>query len=132
MIEEIVYLSICLFFVPQVHEELLSVGKPEGYKKAIQTTSGKLISDVVLQSLTRTERKLGVIGDTYLVEKEHYEEAMNTVFSNLLVRHIICLTFTRIQTTATMILQNNLDFYSSFHGTEIQLNVEAKRFLPKK
>jgi len=100
LIEEIVYLSICLFLVPQVHEELLSVGKPERYKKAIQTTSGKLISDVVLQSLTRTERKQGVIGDTYLVEKEHYEEAMNTVFSNLLVRHTICLTFTRIQTTS--------------------------------
>lgn len=76
-----------LLFVSQVHEELLSVGKPERYKKSIQTNSGKLISDVVLQTLNRTERKQGVAGDTYMLEKEHYEQAMNAVFSNLLVRH---------------------------------------------
>ena len=67
----------------------MSVGKQERYKKAIQTTSGKLISDVVLQTLNRTERKQGVAGDAYLVEKDHYEDAMNTVFNNLLVRYII-------------------------------------------
>lgn len=67
----------------------MSVGKQERYKKTIQTTSGKLISDVVLQTLNRTERRQSVAGDTYLIEKEHYEQAMNGVFSNLLVRHII-------------------------------------------
>lgn len=66
-----------------IYEELLSVGKQERDKKGIQTASGKLISDVVLQTLNRTERKQGVTGDNYLVEKEHYEDAMNTVFNNL-------------------------------------------------
>ncbi|XP_015769135.1 PREDICTED: uncharacterized protein LOC107347559 isoform X2 [Acropora digitifera] len=68
-----------------VHEELLSiVGKQEKYKKLTQTGSGKLISDVVLQTLTRTERKEGVTGNSFRTEKEHYEQAMNNVFNSLL------------------------------------------------
>jgi len=68
-----------------VHEELLSiVGKQEKYKKLTQTGSGKLISDVVLQTLTRTERKEGVTGNSFRAEKEHYEQAMNNVFNSLL------------------------------------------------
>jgi len=43
---------------------------------------------VILQTLTRQERKLGTTGGRYMAEKEHYEGAMNTVFSNLLVRNI--------------------------------------------
>lgn len=73
----------------------MSVGKQEKYKKAIQTTSGKLLSEVVLQTLTTTERKQGVRGDAYMVEKEHYEEAMNNVFSSLVVRNIVYITVER-------------------------------------
>ena len=76
----------------RVHEELLSiVGKQEKYKKLTQTGSGKLISDVVLQTLTRTERKEGVTGNSFRTEKENYEQAMNNVFNSLLVRHSIII-----------------------------------------
>lgn len=68
-----------------VKEELLSLGRRDRYKKTIQTTSGKLISDVILQTLTRQERKQGVVGSQYIAEKEHYEEAMNGAFNDLLV-----------------------------------------------
>lgn len=67
-----------------VHEEFLSVGSQEKYKKSIQIASGKLISDVVLQSLSRTERKQGVEGENFRAEKDHYEQAMNNVFDELL------------------------------------------------
>lgn len=80
------YLKYCIFHLAQVNEELLSVGKLERYKKTIQTAStGKLISDVVLQTLNKAERKQGMTGDAYLMEEQHYEEAMNTVFHNLMV-----------------------------------------------
>ena len=79
-------------FSLQPNEELLSLGKPERYKKTIQTNTGKLISDVVLQTLTRQERKQGVAGSRYITEKDHYEEAMNSVFNNLLVRMIMFIT----------------------------------------
>lgn len=68
-----------------VKEELLSLGRQERYWRTIQTTSGKLISDIVLQTLTRQERKQGVAGSRYIAEKENYEEAMNSAFNNLLV-----------------------------------------------
>ncbi|KAJ7350973.1 hypothetical protein OS493_037507, partial [Desmophyllum pertusum] len=74
-----------------LNEELLSLGKPERYKRTIQTNTGKLISDVVLQTLTRQERKLGVTGSRYMAEKDHYEEAMNSVFNDLLVRKIVAI-----------------------------------------
>ena len=64
----------------------MSLGKPERYKKTIQNNTGKLICDVVLQTLTRQERKQGTTGSRYTAEKDHYEEAMNSVFINLLVR----------------------------------------------
>ncbi|RMX47241.1 hypothetical protein pdam_00012926, partial [Pocillopora damicornis] len=67
-----------------VKEELLSLGRQERYWRTIQTTSGKLISDIVLQTLTRQERKQGVAGSRYIAEKENYEEAMNSAFNNLL------------------------------------------------
>lgn len=80
------HLKYCIFHLAQVNEELLSVGKLERYKKTIQTASaGKLISDVVLQTLNKAERKQGMTGDAYLMEEQHYEEAMNTVFHNLMV-----------------------------------------------
>ena len=44
---------------------------------------------MVLQTLTRQERKLGTTGSRYMAEKDHYEEAMNSVFINLLVRKIV-------------------------------------------
>lgn len=79
-------MKYCIFHLAQVNEELLSVGKLERYKKTIQTASaGKLISDVVLQTLNKAERKQGMTGDAYLMEEQHYEEAMNTVFHNLMV-----------------------------------------------
>ncbi|XP_073258640.1 uncharacterized protein [Porites lutea] len=68
-----------------VNEQRLSVGKLERYKKTIQAASaGKLISDVVLQTLNKAERKQGMTGDAYLREEQHYEEAMNSVFHNLM------------------------------------------------
>lgn len=79
------YLKYCIFRLSQVNEELLSVGKSERYKKTIQTASGKLISDVVLQTLSKAERKQRVTGAAYLMEEEHYEEAMNSVFHSLMV-----------------------------------------------
>lgn len=75
----------------QVKEELLSLGRQERYWRTIQTTSGKLISDIVLQTLTRQERKQGVAGSRYIAEKENYEEAMNSAFNNLLVRKPDCV-----------------------------------------
>ena len=75
----------------QVKEELLSLGRQERYWRTIQTTSGKLISDIVLQTLTRQERKQGVAGSQYIAEKENYEEAMNSAFNNLLVRKPDCV-----------------------------------------
>ena len=75
-----------IFRLAQVNEQLLSVGKLERYKKTIQAASaGKLISDVLLQTLNKAERKQGVTGDAYLMEEQHYEEAMNSVFYNLMV-----------------------------------------------
>ena len=47
---------------------------------------------MVLQSLSRTERKQGVEGENFRAEKDHYEQAMNNVFDELLVRHIIRVT----------------------------------------
>ena len=85
-------MKYCIFHLAQVNEELLSVGKLERYKKTIQTASaGKLISDVVLQTLNKADRKQGMTGDAYLMEEQHYEEAMNTVFHNLMVR---CIYYT--------------------------------------
>ena len=72
----------------QIKEEYLSLGKPQRYKKMMQTRSGKLISDTVLQTLTRQERKQGMAGERYTAEKNFYEEAMNTVFSELMVSRI--------------------------------------------
>ena len=64
----------------------MSLGKPERYKKTIQSNTGKLICDVVLQTLTRQERKQGTTGSRYMAEKDYYEEAMTSVFINLVVR----------------------------------------------
>jgi hypothetical protein len=47
--------------------------------------SGKPISDLILQSLTKQERKGGVNGQSFNNEKDHFQEAMNMVFVNLLV-----------------------------------------------
>ena len=46
---------------------------------------------MVLQTLTRQERKQGVAGSRYIAEKENYEEAMNSAFNNLLVRKPDCV-----------------------------------------
>lgn len=75
----------------QVKEELLSLGRQDRYWRTIQTSSGKLISDMVLQTLTRQERKQGVAGSQYIAEKGNYEEAMNSAFNNLLVRKPDCV-----------------------------------------
>ncbi|KAK3730814.1 hypothetical protein QZH41_001168 [Actinostola sp. cb2023] len=65
-------------------QDLLNIGNEAKIKKTMQGTSGKRIADVVLQCLTRQERKLGVDGQPYNQEKHYYEEAMNRVFTSLM------------------------------------------------
>lgn len=46
---------------------------------------------MVLQTLTRQERKQGVAGSRYIAEKDYYEQAMNSAFNNLLVRKLVLM-----------------------------------------
>lgn len=59
----------------------------------MQGESGKKHSDIVLQYLTKQERKLGISGLPYTREKEHYEEAMNQTFKGLMVSTIALLCY---------------------------------------
>ncbi|XP_032236502.2 uncharacterized protein LOC116617677 [Nematostella vectensis] len=63
-----------------LQENLLSIGKSAKIKRTMQDTSGKALSDIVLQCLPRQQRKQGREGEACNREKKFYEEAMNMAF----------------------------------------------------
>ncbi|XP_013392664.1 uncharacterized protein LOC106160570 [Lingula anatina] len=68
-----------------LHENLLeAVGNIEAYQKVADDKRGKMISQMVVDSLERKYKKLGTNSSVYDTERQFFEQVMNETFYNLI------------------------------------------------
>ena len=78
-------LMICTFPSQRLDFLLQSAGKEEVYRKAERETKGKMMSQLVLDCLTKAEQKQGVASPIYKKEQDYYDKAVGLAFYNIMV-----------------------------------------------